>query len=39
MEDKYKILVNYLKIILEQEATYDIKEKIKLILKVLEEVE
>ena len=39
MEDKYKILVNYLKIILEQETTYDIKEKIKLILKVLEEVE
>lgn len=39
MEEKYKVLVNYLKIILEQGTTYDIKEKIELILKVLEEVE
>ena len=39
MDEKYKVLVNYLKIILEQDTTYDIKEKIQLILKVLEELE
>lgn len=39
MEEKYKVLVNYIKIILDQDTTYDIKEKLELILKVLEEVE
>ena len=40
MEDKYKVLVNYLKIILEQEdQTYISTVDIKKILKALEEVE
>ena len=36
---KYRVLVNYLKLILEQSSVYIDKEKIELILKVLEEVE
>lgn len=39
MEEKYKVLVNYLKMILEQSNVYIDKEKIELILKALEEVE
>ena len=39
MEEKYKVLVNYLKTILEQSNVYVDKEKIELILKALEEVE
>lgn len=39
MEEKYKVLVNYLKIVVEQSSVYIDKEKIELILKVLEEVE
>lgn len=35
---KYRVLVNYLKAILEQSSVYIDKEKIELILKVLEEV-
>ena len=36
---KYKVLVNYLKVILTGSSVYIDKEKIELILKVLEEVE
>ena len=36
---KYKVLVNYLKAILTGSGVYIDKEKIELILKVLEEVE
>lgn len=39
MEDKYKILVNYLKILIEESGVYIEKEKVQLILKALGEVE
>ena len=39
MEDKYKILVNYLKEIVKEGSTYNVLEKLELILKCLEEVE
>lgn len=39
MEDKYKILVNYLKILIEKDENYIDTNKVKLILKALEEVE
>lgn len=38
MEDKYKVLVNYLKVLIEKEA-YINAEEITKILKALEEVE
>lgn len=37
MEEKYKVLVNYLKIVVEQSSVYIDKEKIELILKTLGE--
>lgn len=39
MEDKYKVLVNYLKILVENSTVYIEKSDVELILKALEEVE
>lgn len=40
MEEQYKILVNYLKILIKENSTFIDKEKIELILKAMnEEVE
>ena len=39
MEDKYKVLVNYLKVIKEKSTVYIEKSDVELILKALEEVE
>lgn len=39
MEEKYKILVNYLKILIEKNTVYIDLDKIQLILEALEEVE
>jgi len=39
MEDKYKVLVNYLKILVEKSTVYIEKSDVELILKALEEVE
>lgn len=39
MEEKYKILVNYLKILIEKNTVYIDIDKIQLILEALEEVE
>ena len=39
MEEKYKILVNYLKILIEKNTIYIDIDKIQLILEALEEVE
>lgn len=39
MEDKYKVLVNYLKFLVEKSTVYIEKSDVELILKALEEVE
>lgn len=39
MEDKYNVLVNYLKVLIVESSVYIDKEKVQLILKALGEVE